>query len=187
MPRGVPRRARQAASAQTAAETSARPDPRPAMRAEDPRARAAARAAQLREHQGDQNDGADKFYVDPHDIPEGWDYEWKRVSTLGKADPSYEVATARAGWEPVPAERHPAYMPTGGTYSVIERDGLVLMERPREITDEARARDQKAARAQMRQKEAQLSGNPDGHFERTNKDQSMVSVKKSFEHVPIPD
>lgn len=166
----------------------ARPEMRPTMREEDPRARAARRAAELRDHHnGDMDDGVDEFYIDPADIPEGWSYEWKRRTVLGAEDPAYQVALARAGWEPVPTSRHPSYMPMGGDYPFIERKGMILMERPMEITDDARNAELRKARMQVRQKEAQLNSAEGGQFERTNKDQSLVNVRKSYEAMPIPD
>lgn len=121
---------------QAAPIAPSRPEMRPTMREEDPRARAARRAAELRDHRnGDMDEGIDEFYIDPADIPEGWSYEWKRRTVLGAEDPAYQVALARAGWEPVPTSRHPSYMPMGGDYPFIERKGMILMERPLEITD----------------------------------------------------
>lgn len=164
-----------------------RPEMRPTMREEDPRTRAARRAAELRDHRsGDMDDGIDEFYIDPSDIPEGWAYEWKRKTVLGAEDPAYQVALARAGWEPVPTSRHPSYMPISGDYPYIERKGMILMERPLEITEEARNAELRKARQQVRQKEAQLNSAEGGQFERSNKDQSLVKVRKSYESIPIP-
>ena len=165
-----------------------RPTMRPAMREEDPRTRAARRAAELRDHRnGDMDEGVDEFFIDPADIPEGWAYEWKRKTVLGAEDPAYQVALARAGWEPVPTSRHPSYMPMGGDYPFIERKGMVLMERPKEITDEARSIELRKARQRVRQKEAQLNSAEGGQFERSNKDQSLVKISRSYESIPIPE
>lgn len=164
-----------------------RPEMRPAMREEDPRTRAARRAAELRDHRGgDMDEGTDDFYIDLSDIPPGWTYEWKRKLVLGAEDPAYMVALARAGWEPVPTSRHPSYMPDGGNYPTIERKGMILMERPTEITDDARENERRKARNQVRQKEAQLNSAEGGHFERSNKDQSLVKINRSYESIPIP-
>lgn len=165
-----------------------RPTMRPSMREEDPRTRAARRAAELRDHRnGEMDEGVDEFFIDPSDIPEGWAYEWKRKTVLGAEDPAYQVALARAGWEPVPTNRHPSYMPMGGDYPFIERKGMILMERPKEITDEARSIELRKARQQVRQKEAQLNSAEGGQFERSNKDQSLVKINRSYESIPIPE
>jgi hypothetical protein len=159
---------------------------RPELRGEDPRARAAARAAQIRNDNGGMDEGTDDFYINKDDIPPGWEYEWKRKLLLGAEDPAYQVSLARAGWEPVPTSRHPSYMPNNGNHPIIERKGMVLMERPSEISDEARAIELRKARNQVRQKEAQLNSAEGGQFERSNKDQSLVNIRKSYDSIPIP-
>ena len=170
------------------AVSSDRPAMRPAMRDDDPRSRAAARAAQLRDHLGDLDEGTDDFYIDRGLVPAGWDYEWKRVTVMGQEDPAYQVQLARGGWEPVPADRHPAYMPKGWKGGTIERKGMVLMERPKEITDEVRRIELKKARQQVRQKEEQLSAAPAGQFERQKSDGSpLARVNKNYEPMEIPE
>ena len=161
-----------------------RPDIRPEKRAEDPRARAAKRAAEIRGHLGDMDEGVDDFRAP--DAPPGWNYEWKRKTLLGAEDPAYAVSLARTGWEPVPAERHPSYMPSGSKHATIERKGMILMERPSTITDRARQIELQRARNQVRQKEAQLSSAPDGQFDRSNKGDSLVKVRRSVEPMVIP-
>jgi hypothetical protein len=156
---------------------------------DDSRARAARRAAQLREHQGDLEEGPDKYYIDPRMIPDGWSYEWKTQTVLGQENPSYQVSLARKGWEAVPRTRHPEMMPANFKGAHIERDGQILMERPLELTNEAKARDLRNARDQVRQKEAQLHGAPAGEqspFANTNKGTPLVHVTKSYEPMPIP-
>ena len=106
---------------------------------------------------------------------------------LNQEDPSYQVHLARMGWEPVPAGRHPEMMPAGTTSKTIERKGMVLMERPSEITNESRMISLRRARGQVRAKEEQLAAAPAGQFERSNKDASLVKVKKSYEAMPIPE
>ena len=174
----------------TAAQTqNFQPSPpvAPKPREEDPRTRAARRALELREQANSDDDGVDKFYINPKTIPDGWSYEWKTYTVLGKENPSYQVAMAHKGWEAVPRSRHPELMPINYQGETIEREGMVLMERPLEITQEAKARDLRVARAQVQGKEAQLGAGPVGTFDRSNKDQSLVKVKKSYEAVPIPE
>jgi hypothetical protein len=157
-----------------------------APRAEDPRVRAAKRALELREHMGTVDDGGNQFYVDPRIIPDGWSYEWKTRTVLNQENPGYQVKCASTGWEDVPAHRHPQMMPVEYKGMTIDRMGMRLMERPLEITEEVKARDLKNARDQVRQKEAQLTGAPAGTFERDNKGNTLVNVKKSYAQIPIP-
>lgn len=164
-----------------------RPHLRPELR-DDSVARAKARAAQIRENLGDTglDDGEDRFRINPNEVPEGWTYEWKRKYVLGQADPSYEVELARKGWDPVPLSRHPHMMPVGTDMKTIERDGMILMERPKELTDEAKDVELRRAKSQVRQKEAQLSSTPDGTLTRDHP-QTRPNVKKDYGPIPVPD
>jgi hypothetical protein len=160
---------------------------RPALR-EDPRTRAARRAAELREHRWAMDEGTDEFRIALDLIPDGWDYEWKRKLLLGQEDPAYQVQLARNGWEAVPADRHPEMMPSTGNFAVIERKGMILMERPKEITEEVRSADLRRARQQVRQKEEQLNSAPEGTLQRKKSDGStLTKINKSYEAIPIPD
>lgn len=155
-------------------------------REEDPRAAAERRAAEIRQHLGGLDEGTDDFYIPPGAIPDGWSYEWKRRTIYNQEDPAYQVHLARTGWEAVPATRHPEMMPANGKYQTIERKGMVLMMRPKSITDEFRRIDQKAARDQIRHKEAQLNAAPDGQFTRDHA-QVRPKIGKSYEAIPIPN
>jgi len=166
-------------------ETSvARPDMRADVRGEDSASRAARRAAELRGHLGDIDQGHDEFYVDLTAIPDGWTYEWKRKSIMGAEDTSHSISLARMGWEPVPAARHPDMMPAHFSGNTIERKGLILMERPTEIVEEVRQLLHKEARKQVRDKEAQLSGTPDGTLTRDH-EQVRPKIKKGWESLPV--
>lgn len=159
-----------------------RPPLRQAMRDDDPRARAARRAAEIRgDGNLDMDNGSDRFHIPEGIVPDGWSYEWKRKLLVGKPDPSYEVELQRGGWEPVPASRHRHLMPAKGTWETIEMDGMVLMERPKEITDERQRANQRAARDQVRAKEAQLREAAPGQFER-----DRPTIRKNYEAIPVP-
>lgn len=170
-----------------ATRPSMRPtDPITAKIEEDPIARAARRTAELRDHSA-VVENVDEYFIEPGIIPTGWSYEWKRKTVLGAEDPAHQVSLARRGWEPVPASRHPEMMPMGYTGVEITRKGMVLMERPMEITEEVRAAELRKARLQVRAKEEQLSASPQGQFERSNKGNDLVKVKKGYEAMPIPE
>lgn len=161
--------------------------PRDSMREEDPRARAERRAAEIRKHNEGQGYGEeDRFYISPRMVPDGWSYEWKRKTIWGKEDPAHDVEMARLGWEPVPASRHPEMMPSGN-WQTIERDGMILMERPKVLTDEAHNENLKRARQQVRAKEAQLNNTPEGTLPRDEDPRTRASIRKSFEAMPIPE
>ena len=160
---------------------------RGSMREEDSLSRAAQRAAELRGHLKDEvSDSEDKFFIDVDIIPDGWTYEWKRHTIYGEEDPAYQVQLARAGWTAVPVHRHPNMMPHNTDHKVITRDGMILMECPTEIIDERRRNELVKARNQVRHKEAQLSGTPDGTMTRDHA-QVKPNIKKSFEAMPVPE
>lgn len=166
-----------------------RPEMRPTATAEEsPRERAARRTAELKGHASDiTDDGTDEFHLELGIIPDGWSYEWKTRTILGKEDPAHEVALSRKGWEVVPASRHPELMPMHYKGVEITRKGMVLMERPMEITQEARNAELRKARMQMRDKEAQLNQSKGGEFDRSNKGDPLVKINKKFEAMPIPE
>lgn len=166
-----------------------RPSMRPdTVKDESPRDRAARRTAELRGHDTDLgDDGNDEFYIELGIIPDGWSYEWKTRTILGAEDPAHQVALARKGWEIVPASRHPELMPMSYKGVEITRKGMVLMERPMEITQEAKDASLRRARMQMRDKEAQLTQAKGGEFDRTNKGDPLVKISKKYEAIPIPE
>ena len=152
------------------------------LRASDSRERAAKRVAALRDQLDSLPEGNDEFYLPLDIIPDGWSYEWKRYTVLNAQDPSYQVALAQTGWEAVPASRHPDLMPLNWDRSHIERKGMILMERPLEITQEMKRRDDKNARDAVRQKAEQLGQAPAGHFERTKgRGVSSVELNRGYE------
>jgi len=172
---------------ETSEPVTERTEMRPQMRDDDPRSRAAQRAQELRGHLGDMDEGTDRFYVDPNSIPDGWTYNWKRFSSFELQDSANMIRVKREGWEAVPASRHPEMMPQGEPDNgMIMRDGLVLMECPTEIVRERQAIDLKRARDQVRYKEQQLSGTPEGTMTR---DHAKVrpQIKKSYSAIPVPD
>jgi len=142
------------------------------IRSEAPRKR-------VRKHKGGQYH--DKFYVDPATIPEGSSYEWKTHSVYNKVDPGYQIQLREQGWEPVDPRRHPELIAEGHKGPII-RDGLMLCERPIELTREAMEEDNHAARAAVRAKEQQMHGTPDGHLPRMS-----PQISKSYESMPIDD
>jgi hypothetical protein len=160
-----------------------RPAMRPTMREEDPRAAAARRAAEIRGHSEGVDEGADEFRTPTP--PDGWEYEWKRRTLLGQEDPAYQVQLARMGWDPVSTNRHPEMMPMQGNHPVIERKGMVLMQRPAVISDESRANELRKARNQVRVKEQQLNATPDGTLTRDHPS-ARPQIKKGYSPIEVP-
>lgn len=152
---------------------------------DDSNARAAKRAAELRSHTGSFTKEGDIFYIDPRIVPAGWTYEWKRYKLVGEKDDSYSTDLRYRGWDEVPVSRHPAMMPQHHMGNTIERKGMVLMERPLEITSEVQALERQKADQQVRTRQQQLANAPPGQFERVD-GHGAPTVKLHTEYAPIP-
>lgn len=179
----------QASSADYSSDRPIRKPMRESMRESD-LARAERRAAEILGAINTLDDGVDEFRIDRDMVPEGWSYEWKRKTVMGQEDVGYQTALARSGWEPVDVNKdskHRALMGADWKGQTIERKGMILMERPKSITDEARRLELRRARGQVQIKEEQLTAAPPGQFERTNQDSSLAKVKKGYEPMPIPE
>ena len=108
----------------------------------------------------------DEFYLPLDEIPEGLSYEWKRMSVMGQEDPYYIAKMRGQGWEAVLASRHPNWVPPGYDKPHIIKGGLLLMERPIELTEQARAEEKKISKRQVRDAEARLGMTPKGELTR---------------------
>lgn len=106
------------------------------------------------------------FDLPVDEIPSDLTYEWKRLSNLGMEDPFYIAGLREQGWEPVPPSRHPNWVPPGYNQPNIIKGGLILMDRPKELTDEARREERQLARQQVREAEQRLGVTPKGELTR---------------------
>ena len=160
---------------------------RPEMRQEDSRARAARRTAEILGNLKGElvNEGYNEFSAP--DAPPGWTYEWKTKSVLNQEQYSYQSELKRTGWQEVPSTRHPEMVPEDKErWPVIEKKGLVLMERPVVITDKVRQAERRKAAEQISAKKAQLGETKPGQF---GPDDPRVrpSVKNSYSPVAVPE
>lgn len=127
--------------------------------------------------------------VDKYDLkamgiksPEGWSYEWKRKTIAGMEDIDHLNALSDNGWTSVPADRHTGTAGRSRTGEIV-RDGLILMERPVELTMEARAEEKYAARAQMQAQNDQYRGRmPSGMS--TAHPGVQPNIRGSYEQAP---
>lgn len=112
------------------------------------------------------------------------DYEWKNTHVLGQeVQPDYHVTISDQGWEPVRAEDFRGMLPETWTKPTVERRGQILMQRPKELTEEARAEERATANEQLRGKLEQLGMAPrTGQFQ-----QKVTKFKNTFERVEVPE
>ena len=141
-------------------------------------------------------DDGNKYDVPEHIIlahlEDGFTLEWKRVEVLGKEERTYVAQTARGGWEPVVAEKWPGqFLPEGATGAIVV-DGLMLMERPTVLTQQAIAEDKAQARnaANAQRDKLGIKGLPAGYEDHTHPNQRGNAglqranyVKQSVERV----
>lgn len=133
---------------------------------------------------------ANPFDLPKDEIPEGSSYEWKRFSVSGQSadhDPFYLASMRRQGWEPVDPRRHPNWVPPGYDKPYIIRDGLILMERPVELTNEARQEQRNLARQQMREAQERLGMAPKDTMTRDFEGVRPRLEQQVMRPVPIED
>jgi hypothetical protein len=98
---------------------------------------------------------SDKFYIPPEIVPDGWSYQGIAVSVYGQ--PQSTLGFLNNGWTPVPASRHDGmFMPIGHDGPIII-DGQMIVERPIELTLEARDEEIAAARNLIRTQNEQFT------------------------------
>jgi hypothetical protein len=166
------------------ASTSAQPSTRthPSTRAQEQRP-AQRDLSFLRED----DDAGGPFQIDRSAMPDGMSYEWSRVTYAGKEDVRQQARRQRHQWTPVPKKRHPEIVgreaaardPEGA----IIVDGLMLMERPAFITDEADDIRTNKARDRVRNQVKSLKLTPEGQLPRVR-----AQAKKKYNiQVAEPD
>ena len=93
---------------------------------------------------------SDPFSI-PGDLQEpGWDRQWVRVSVHGWEDVDNQVGMQENGWRPISANRpgwEGRFMPSGYK-GAIQKSGLMLMERPMALTEEARNEERRIVKGQ---------------------------------------
>jgi hypothetical protein len=144
--------------------------------AEDHLERARKRVAEIRALHGDDDNSdvyVDKWYAA---APPGWTYEWKTHSVFNKEFPQYHNALLRTGWAAVPASRHRDLTYPGYADENIIIEGMILMERPKELTDRVRKRELLKAVDQVRSSEAKLADAPPGHAPRNVNPRTMPQL-----------
>lgn len=158
--------------AQHASRTDARPEPRADQR---PPKRTRRRQSTVQD---------DPFYIPLDEIPEGSSYEWKRYSVHGEEDPFYIAKMRSQGWEPVDPKNHPNWVPPGYREPHIIKGGQILMERPMELTIEAREESRALARQQVVEAEQRLGRTPKGELTRHHPGAAPVITKEVGRMVP---
>lgn len=115
----------------------------------------------------------DKFHFPKKLVPKGWDYEWKSESVKGMPMADHINNLRDNHWSFVPQDRHPNYL--------VKKDGMILMERPKYLTDDARREDLEMALNQVESVRTGIQGTPSGTMPRRG-----TKVQTGYD-MPIPD
>lgn len=131
----------------------------------------------------------DPFRVPPELIPEGYVVEWKRMTVMGARAPNqttYELNLSRTRWEAVNVDTHPSFkklLPPGYNSQTVEKEGLILMIRPKAISDKVKEIQKARADNQLQQKLAQLGATESGEAPR-----KVLGFKRSYEpNIEVPN
>lgn len=133
---------------------------------------------------------ANPFHIDSGEVPEGYSWEWKRMSTAGQDDQEHQISLQEDGWLPVLwCDRIETKRPPGIT-SVMLRDpvrrkGMMLMQRPVELTREAQIEDAQAASDQVMDKMRALGQAPPETFTREHRNLDN-HIKREYAPAGIP-
>jgi hypothetical protein len=121
-----------------------------------------------------EGDGSDKFAVIGLDRHPGVSVQFKRYSIKGEHDPYHISQHRRNGWEPMQAEDFPEMAARDENGQIIPgsiiKEGMILMGRPKELTDQAEAALAAAARKQIHDQKVHVGLAPAGTLPRTGKD-----------------
>ena len=169
-----------------------RGDLRRDLRESDPQEAARIRAEQILSQHVDMLEESDEFFVpeelkDPH-----WDVQWVRHSCFNQEDVNNINRYKRHGWTEIPAKRpgYERYVPKGWKENFILKDGMLLMERPKEVSRLVQEKAKQEAAMRVRIAE-QRPTNPNIAFPTDNNGQpisarGVAGVRKSISG-PIPN
>lgn len=125
-------------------------------------------------------DTEDKYYIPEEYIPDGFSVEWKNTHIMGKeVDNAYHLKLQEGGWMAAPVELFPNLIPVGYTLPHILRDGMILMIRPKQITEQVREAEFRRARSQISDKMQQLTQTEQGNMDRV-----IDKFSKAYEAAP---
>lgn len=104
---------------------------------------------------------SDPFEVPPNLAEKGWEYQWIAESVYNSTEHTmrHKLNMEQNGWRPVAATGKFSGIWTPKSYTGhITQGGQGLYERPKQLSDEARAEDQVRARQQMNDRDESLMG-----------------------------
>jgi len=128
--------------------------------------------------------------INPFDIPEeltakypGLSFQWNNYEIFGRPADSREVSfQQRQGWRACPHSMFPGYYAPVGEPGFITTQGMILMERPKHLTEEARREEVDRALYNARANQQRAAETPPGQAPRLRPQFSSQTVS-----LEIPD
>lgn len=131
-------------------------------------------------------DNVDELYVDPREVPDGFTIEWKRYSIHGKPDNEWLLHLERDGWEPAQPKDFPSRVPKAYTGNTVTHKDLILMIRPKELSQEAKDEEKQNARSQVLDKFKEIGMTGSGEAPRVDSaGRSLTKVNTSYGKIPV--
>lgn len=139
-------------------------------------------------------DSPDRLRINPDLIPTGMAAMWVTDAVLGQGVPQHRSEFERKGWTPVHQEDFDGqfdglFMPKGAD-GEINVEGLVLMMRPKEMSQKAERNDKRKAYEQVAIKEQALTGGdmPGVSLDPRHRSATDTNrIRRSVERIEIPD
>jgi hypothetical protein len=136
----------------------------------------------------------DRLFIDPNLIPDGYTLQWVTDSVLGQGVPQHRSEFEKTGWTPLHGDDLDGqfdgmFMKKGAT-GEINVEGLVLMIRPKQMSEKAQSIDRKKAYDQVRIKEQALTGGDLTNVTLDTRHPSAVAsnkINRSYERIEIPN
>ncbi len=139
-------------------------------------------------------DTPDRLYISPDKIPEGMSAQWVTSTVFGQSVANHRAEFERKGWTPVHQDDFDGQF--NGKWMAkdkegeIEVEGLVLMVRPKELTDKAQQANDHKARQEVAIKERALRGGdmPGVALDPTHPSALRTNkIGKSLERIEVPE
>lgn len=139
------------------------------------------------------DDSPDRLKIDPSLIPEGMSAMWVTNSVYGQDMSQHRATFEKRGWTPVHQEDFDGrfdgmFMPKGAKGEIMV-DGLVLMMRPKELTERASHNERRKAAEVIHIKEQQFKGGDIAGVSLDTQHKSALGynkINKTIERIEIP-
>lgn len=139
------------------------------------------------------DDSPDRLRIAPDMIPEGLSFMWVTNTVYGQDMSQHRATFEKRGWTPVHQEdfdrRFDGMFMPRGAQGEISVDGLVLMARPKEMSDRAALNERRKAAEVIHIKEQQFKGGDLAGVSLDTQHKTALNynrISKSVERIEIP-